>query len=217
MITLEHTEAVQDDVLVEVEDFFKAIELPVNRRRRSVEGEKYNVIEWAIPATVTISIGALLLEGFIKEIGAGAGELFKGMVKRIYRKLPFGRKVYTKGEIDESLSKGTVPASGGHIPPVININVQIVSQTSGRDMYLPCVFPAGLSQQEVGDAVNSLVKQLGTIVAQQSHALDESEVKPLPLHYVYRANRGWVPDTVLIQELVERQQKKQKNPDDGKV
>jgi hypothetical protein len=88
------------------------------------------------------------------------------------------------------------------------LKLDVPSKSSTRSMRLSCVFPSGLSKDEMQDAANSLVAGLPDILSEQSSLLDDARPRVYPLTYVFVPSRGWLPDIKLIQEQALKATKK---------
>jgi hypothetical protein len=205
MITLKYAETVDDSVAREAEADLGKLGLQVQREQVHLAGTKYNAIEWIFPALVTIEITAAFAEGFIKKVGEGAGEIFNGLVSKAYKRLRGDKqRVHTRSDLHD-IEQGSDPQTLGHALPRIRITIEVAGNETGRKMNLPFIFLPELTDADASTAAVTLASKLPALLEQQSVAIDKADTEPMPLAYVYKANRGWIADWQLVQEAIQRQ------------
>src|SRR5436190_8304834 len=139
MITLKYAETVDESVASDLEAELAQLDTDVHSEQVHLAGGKYNVIHWAFPALATISITAPFVEGFIKKVGEGAGEVFNRLISKAYARLRGDKqRVQTRSDLDK-MERGADPRTLGHALPRIRITFEITGKQSGRMMNLPFI------------------------------------------------------------------------------
>jgi hypothetical protein len=206
LISIAYAASVESDLLDEFEQYFLAIRCPAERQAR--EPSTYAAMEWALPALLAVWISKAFFDGFLKELGKDSAHQFKKLMSVAYRRLRnIPNRVYTAADLRQ-MADGAASESVGRACPILKLQLEVTSNSSAHTTRLSCVFPSGLSERQMQDAVDSLTARLPNIAAEQARLLDNLRASTFPLAYVYIPPRGWLPDTQLIDEQIAKAPKK---------
>lgn len=206
MVHIEYAAAVENDILEEFERYFSAIRCPVERHVR--EPNTYNAIEWALPAVLALWISKAFFDGFLKELGKDSASQFKKLISAAYHRLrDKPNRAYAAADLRQ-MADGAAPDSVGRPCPVLKFQLDVTSISSSHTRCLSWVFPSGLSERQMQEAMESLTACLPKITSEQARHLENLHSNACPLAYVYVPSRGWVTDLQLINEKMTKAPKK---------
>jgi len=205
MISIEYREGVESDLLDEFEQYFSVLQYPVERHLR--KPSTYGVMEWALPALVVVWISKSFLDAFLKELGKDSAQQFKKILSAAYSRLRNKpNRAYTAADLRQ-MADGAAPESVGRACPAFKLQLEVTSISTVHTRRLSCVFPSGLSDHQVQDAIDLLIGQASKIVTEQAELLDNPHGADCPLAYVYVPARGWLRDIQLINEHIQNPKK----------
>ena len=206
MVHIEHAANVEGELLEEFKRYFAAT--PCSVKRREPNSGISNALDWVGPALIAVWISKAFFDGFLKELGKDSAQQFKKLLSEAYHRLRDKHmRSYSLADI-EQIEKGAGPNTVGNACPVLKLHFELTSTSKPRSMRLSCVFPSGLSEQQMQDAVESLTASLPIIIPEQSAIFENEHSGALRRAYVYVPSRGWLTDSQLIDEQFAKASKK---------